>query len=92
MSPTVLRGPKWTDALALIHAVNAVANVRYVLRLPAISVSLGLCFQIKVAAPEADSLNLPSFSLFLSIASENARQRLILGARKPAECLTEWKS
>jgi hypothetical protein len=44
----------------------------YVPGVVAINVSLGLCFKIRVARRKTVSLNLPSFSLFLSIASGNA--------------------
>ena len=64
--------------------INAAANVRYVSGTAAISVSLDLCFQIRVQSPKTVSLNLPSFSLFLSIASENVRCGCTLGAEETA--------
>ena len=51
---------------------DAGAKVRDVLDPAAIGVSPGLCFKIRTARRRAVSLNLPSFSLFLSIGSENA--------------------
>ncbi len=45
---------------------------------------LGLWFKLRTAWAAAVSLNLPTFSLFLSMASENARRRCSLGSKEPA--------